>query len=64
MMILRLLLPVLLIRYLEDRDSMASVIKLLDHPEWVVRVQAVNALGRLAGPAELDQLIRMLSDSN
>lgn len=52
------------VRYLEDRGSMASVIKSLDHPEWVVRVQAVNALGRLAGPAELDQLIRMLSDSN
>lgn len=52
------------VRYLEDRDCMPWVIVFLDHPDWVVRVQAVNALGRLAGPGEVDHLNRMLSDSN
>ena len=52
------------IRYLEDQESKAMVISLLDHPGWAVRVQAVNALGRLAGPGDVDHLSRMLSDSN
>ncbi len=52
------------VRYLEDQESKAMVISLLDHPGWAVRVQAVNALGRLAGPGDVDHLSRMLSDCN
>jgi hypothetical protein len=52
------------VRYLEDHESKAVVINLLDHPGWAVRVQAVNALGRLAGPGDVDHLSRMLPDSN
>ncbi|NLX01086.1 MAG: HEAT repeat domain-containing protein [Syntrophomonadaceae bacterium] len=52
------------VRYLEDHKSKDVVINLLDHPGWAVRVQAVNALGRLAGTGDVDHLSRMLSDSN
>jgi HEAT repeat protein len=34
------------------------------HPEWLVRMESARALGRLGTRADLDNLVRLLSDAN
>ena len=47
----------------EDRD-IAVIKNFLHHPEWAVRVQAVNTMARLARHKDLPEIIALLSDPN
>lgn len=50
------------LRHLHDPDHLEIVRESCDHPVWFVRVQAVNALGRMGGPADVDRLVALLTD--
>jgi HEAT repeat protein len=50
------------LRHLHDPDHLEIVRESCDHPVWFVRVQAVNALGRMGGPGDVDRLVALLTD--
>ncbi len=51
-------------RNLAEDSDIAVIKNLLHHPEWVVRVQAVNTMVRLARREDLPEIIALLSDPN
>ncbi len=53
----------IIINYI-DEQSIVLVKKLLKHPHWVIRVQAINAISDIATYKDLNDLIEMLSDHN
>jgi hypothetical protein len=50
------------LRHLHDPDHLEIVRESCEHPVWFVRVQAVNALGRMCGTGDVDRLIALLVD--
>lgn len=52
------------VRGLGAAECLEAVREYLDHPSWQVRVQAVNALGSLAGEQDVPALEASLSDEN
>jgi HEAT repeat protein len=51
------------LRHLHDPDHLEIVRESCAHPVWFVRVQAVNALGRMGGPGDIDRLVVLLTDA-
>lgn len=50
---------------LKSPDSISTLIKALEDPEWMVRLESVLALDRLGSPLEcIPNLIRLLNDPN
>ena len=50
------------LKALQDPRDLPTVRRFASHPEWIVRVQAAQALGRLGAPEDRKLLARMLSD--
>jgi HEAT repeat protein len=51
------------LKFLREPSDLPSVRPRLSHPNWVVRLQAVRALGRFGSKEDLTQLATLLSDS-
>ena len=50
---------------LKSAESLSTLLKALEDPEWMVRLESVLALDRLGSPPEcIPNLIRLLSDPN
>lgn len=50
------------LKYLREPHDLPSVRSLLDHPNWIVRLQAARALGRIGTAEDVPLLTRLLSD--
>jgi len=50
------------LKFLREPDDLPSVRNLLDHPNWVVRLQAARALGRIGTADDVLHLSALLSD--
>lgn len=53
----------LCLQTLQEPGDLALIRSYLAHPEWFVRVQAINALGRLGGEEDRALLVESLGDS-
>ena len=46
----------------KGKRPLAAALRLLDDPEWFVRVHAARAVGRLGAPADVAQVVPLLGD--
>lgn len=50
------------LKFLREPNDLPTVYRCLDHPNWVVRLQAAQAFGRIGTTNDLPQLAKLLSD--
>ncbi|HEY0666254.1 MAG TPA: HEAT repeat domain-containing protein [Gallionella sp.] len=50
------------LKFLREPNDLPTVMRHLDHPDWVVRLQVAQALGRIGTARDTTQLAKLLSD--
>lgn len=50
------------LKFLREPNDLPTVMRHLDHPNWVVRLQVAQALGRIGTAKDIAQLAKLLSD--